>query len=313
MLKKILTILKYIGLILAIGLLVAGIIWANHQMKGNKCRNIIIDIVNTDSVSFVTKGNIINMINKSGTNPEGKFIPLINTDIIEDSLNKSEYIENVECVILPDDNMLISVTQLIPILRVFDGNESYYLNRKGKRMNAIGRFHAEVPIVSGRFNNHIDALMVLPIAEYVEQDPDLKELITMYSVRNAKNIYIIPCIYGHVINFGDNSNIKNKFDKLKKFYREVMPVKGWLTYDTISLKWDYQIVANRRTKKIKKEIIYNPEEEEVAPSVESIMIQGINDPATLNKDISAIATKKAIDTTSTETKITSAFGKNRTN
>lgn len=309
MLKKILIFLKYIGLILAIGLIVVGVIWSNHQLSGDKCRYINIDIVNNENVSFVTEGHIINILNNAELNPEGKPITEINTSIIEKTLNQSEYIEKAECVMLSNNNIRIIVTQLIPVLRVFDGSESYYLNKNGKRMKANGRFHADVPIVSGKFNNHADALWVKPIAEFVNQDKDLQELVTMYSVRDSNNILIVPCIYGHVINFGDNSNIENKFAKLKKFYREVMPKKGWLTYDTITLKWSHQIVANRRSKKIKQKIIYNPEEEEVAPPVESIMIDGINDPATLGKDKSITPSKTPKDTAtlSTDKKVANAF------
>lgn len=315
MLKKILKFLKYTGLVLAVGLFVTGIIWANHELTGNKCRNVTIDIVNTDSVAFVTKGNIINMLLTAGMFPEGKAISQINTDKMEDLLNQSEYIESAECVMMPNDNMHITVTQLIPILRVFNGEESYYLNKNGKRMNASSRFHADVPIVSGHFKRHDDALMVRPIADYVQHDKDLQELVTMYSVRDSNNIFIVPCIYGHVINFGDNSNIENKFAKLKKFYREVMPEKGWLTYDTISLKWTHQIVANRRTKKIKQQYIYNPEEEEQAPSIESIMIPGKNDPATLMKEekIEPAKTVKADTAKNANTKVANAFGNKKQN
>lgn len=308
MLKKILIILKYIGLILSIGLLVVGVIWSNHQLSDDKCHNINIDIVNNENVQFITEGHIINILNNAELNPEDQPITQINTNLIEDFLNQSEYIENAECIMLSNHNIHIIVTQLIPVLRIFDGNESYYLNKNGKRMNANGRFHADVPIVSGKFNNHADALWVKPIAEYVNQDKNLQELVTMYSVRDSNNILIVPCIYGHIINFGDNSNIENKFAKLKKFYQEVMPEKGWLTYDTITLKWKHQVVANRRTKKIKRQIIYNPEEEEVAPPVESIIIDGINDPATLGKNQPTVPTKTPQDTTiSTNEKVAKAF------
>lgn len=295
MLKKILTYLKYAGLAVLVGALVVGIIWANVQMKGNKCRNVIINITNVGGTDFVTKGNIINMLNMSGLNPEGKLLDEINTDDIEKMLNASEYIETSECVILSDGNMRISVTQLVPVLRVFDGADSYYLNRSGKRMRSTGRFHADVPIVSGKFQSPVEPLSVLPITEYVKNDETLRDLVTMYSVRDTNNIFIVPCIYGHVVNFGNNGNIANKFAKLKKFYREVMPEKGWLTYDTITLKWDYRVVASRRTKKLKQVYEYNPDEEEEAPSVESIILPKKTDilPQNALKDsVVAAQTKK---------------------
>ncbi len=274
MIKK---IFLYIGLILAIAALVIGFIWTNLQATADRCRYVIVDIENADSTSFVTQGGIINLLNKNKLNPEGKLLSSINTDKIEQILGQSEYLENIECVILANNNMLIRATQLVPVLRIFDGANSYYLNKHGKRMNANGSYHADVPIVQGHFPNHKSALSILPITKYVEKDEALRELVTMYSVKDSNNIFIVPCIYGHVINFGDNSNIANKFAKLKKFYREVMPEKGWLTYDTISLKWSHQIVANRRSKKKKHEILYNPEEEEQAPTIESVLVPGLND------------------------------------
>jgi cell division protein FtsQ len=59
---------------------------------------------------------------------------------------------------------------------------------------------------------------------------------------------MVPCIRGHVINFGDTSRIKDKFDNLLTMYRQVMPYKGWNTYDTISVKFKGQVVASRRNK-----------------------------------------------------------------
>lgn len=311
MLKKILIFLKYTLLIIAIAALGVGIVWTNTQAASDKCRHMLIDIVNTDSVAFVTKASILNMINSLELNPEGKTISQINTDKIEQALNSSEYIENSECVIQENNNIHITVTQLIPILRVFDGDESYYLNKEGKRMNASSRFHTEVPIVCGKFTNHADALIVQPIAEYVQKDKALKDLVTMYTVKDSNNIIVVPCIYGHVINFGNNKGIDNKFKKLKKFYQEVMPEKGWLTYDTITLKWNHQIVASRRSKKVKKVVLYNPEEEEVAPPIESIMITGLNDPATLEKRITS--THKDTTKVTAKESVAKAFDNNKTN
>ena len=311
MLKKILKYLKYSLLVIAIVALGVGLVWANIQAGADKCRNVLIDIENADSVAFVTKGSVINMLNLAELNPEGKAVSQINTDKIEHMLNASEYIENAECVLMADNNMHIRITQLVPVIRVFSGQDSYYLNKNGKRMNASSRFHADVPIVSGNFARSADALMVYPIAEYVEQDKALNELITMYSVKDSNNIILVPCIYGHVINFGDNTNIENKFAKLKKFYREVMPEKGWLTYDTISLKWTHQIVASRRSKKLKPNVIYNPAEEEDAPSIESITIPGLNDQATLAKAEEKTKTKEPKDTVKdAKSTVAKAFGKN---
>ena len=55
-------------------------------------------------------------------------------------------------------------------------------------------------------------------------------------------------IKGHVINFGDTTMIENKFSRIKTIYKDVFPEKGWDYYDTISVKWNGQVVATRRKK-----------------------------------------------------------------
>ncbi len=51
---------------------------------------------------------------------------------------------------------------------------------------------------------------------------------------------------GHVINFGDVDNIADKFSRLKNVLQGGPAGKGMEFYDTISVKWDGQIVATRR-------------------------------------------------------------------
>jgi hypothetical protein len=91
---------------------------------------------------------------------------------------------------------------------------------------------------------------MLPLIEYIKNDSTWKSLVSNIKVSPKNNdIYIIPIIKGHVINFGDTTLIENKFARLKTIYKDVFPVKGWDYYDTISVKWEGQVVATRSKKK----------------------------------------------------------------
>lgn len=310
MLKKILNILKYIALIVACCGLVINFIWANIQADTRTCNNVVIDIENDDTVSFVNRTILMDMLNKADLNPTGKNIAEINTDTIEKFFNNSEYLESAECILMKNGELHVYTSQLVPVLRVFDGSESFYVNKDGKAMRATSTIHTEAPIVSGHFKNPADALVVLPIAKYVSNEPSLNELVTMYSVKDKNNIIIIPSIYGHVINFGNNTNIANKFAKLKLFYKEVMPVKGWDTYDTVSLKWNYQVVANRRSKRIKPVLFVDSTLEDDAPDLESIIVPKekavSTSPETKKSDNKKASPKNA----SPKDKVNNAFNRN---
>jgi len=240
--------------------------------RNEVCRNVDIRIEGSDILPFVTEEGIRSDLGKLGIKLEGERMGDINSANIEKALKSSEYIESVHCVKCLDGRILLQAKQLVPVMRVFDGDDSYYLNRDGKRMTATANYHTDVPVVQGHFQGRFTPLRMLPLIEYVESDSLLRTLVTMYLYRDSNNIYFVPNIYGHIVNLGNLDNIPQKFDKLKLFYAKVMPEKGWNTYDTISVKWDHQVVATKRNKVVPVPMDYDPEEDEQMPDAQTMTI-----------------------------------------
>ena len=258
-------------------MIVAASVWADHRSRLESCRAVDVHIVNDDSVTFITRKGIMHELHTHNVYPEGKLITSINTEEIERILDKCDYLENVECYIANNDELVIEARQFMPVMRVYDNGDSsvYYVNRAGKRMAADGRYHIDVPVVEGDFTGRYQPTSLLPMIEHVASHPELDELVTMYSVRDSNNVFIIPSICGHVVNMGNARDFESKFKKLMLFYKKVMPHKGWNAYSEISLKWDYQVVGTLRSKKKPYEVPYDPEEDVQAPSLESVNIKGL--------------------------------------
>ena len=270
-------LIQNIILLVLASMLVAGILWARSRKADELCRRVKVEIVNSDSTQFVTEQGVMSELAQSGIKVVGKPMWQINAARIEEVLGKSEYLENVECVKARDGQLLIRASQLVPVMRVFDGDDvSYYVNAAGKRMNASAFYHSDVPVVQGHFTQRFPPTRLLPLVSYVEHDSLLRTLVTMYTVRDSNNVFLVPSIYGHVVNMGPVEDIENKFEKLKLFYREVMPAKGWETYDTISVKWSHQVVATRRKKAVKEVMTYDPEDDEVIPDLETMGVDENN-------------------------------------
>lgn len=270
-------LIQNIILLVLASMLVAGILWARSRKADELCRRVKVEIVNSDSTQFVTEQGVMGELAQSGIKVVGKPMWQINAARIEEVLGKSEYLENVECVKARDGQLLIRASQLVPVMRVFDGDDvSYYVNAAGKRMNASAFYHSDVPVVQGHFTQRFPPTRLLPLVSYVEHDSLLRTLVTMYTVRDSNNVFLVPSIYGHVVNMGPVEDIENKFEKLKLFYREVMPAKGWETYDTISVKWSHQVVATRRKKAVKEVMTYDPEDDEVIPDLETMGVDENN-------------------------------------
>ena len=252
--------------------LTTGILWARNKSRGELCTVVDVEVLNADSTSFVTPQGVLSDLAGQGVKLEGKYMGDIDASDIEEALRQSPYLENADCVKCQDGRILIRVSQLVPVLRVFDGDASYYVNRAGKRMAASSYYHCDVPVVQGHFTRKYPATRLVPLIDYIEGDSMLHSLVTMYQVRDTNNIILVPNFSGHVINIGDVDDFENKFAKLKLFYREVLPVKGWNTYDTISLKWNHQIVATKRVKAVEQVIESHPEDDEQAPDMQTMAL-----------------------------------------
>ena len=255
--------------------LTTGILWARGKYREEVCTRVDVEVINGDSTSFVTPSGVLGDLASQGINLKGKRMSDIDASDIEEALHLSPYLETADIVKCQDGRLLIRVSQLEPVLRVFDGDKSYYINKAGKRMDASTYYHSDVPVVQGHFTKQYPATRLLPLVNYVESDSLLRSLVTMYCVRDTNNIIIVPEISGHVINIGNADGFENKFAKLKLFYREVLPKKGWNTYDTISVKWNHQIVATRRAKAVVQTIQYDPEDDEQAPDPQTMNVQEV--------------------------------------
>ena len=172
----------------------------------------------------------------------------VDLNLLESHLRGSDKIEDVNVSLLNNGTILIDVVPMTPVARIFDTSTSYYINATGKRISADPRYHVDVPVVVGNFTDDRPSTRLLPLLHHIASHPELDALVSTVKQARHGDIIIVPTIRGHVVNFGDTSDVDNKFTRLREFYRQVMPVRGWETYDTIAVKWRGQVVATRRDK-----------------------------------------------------------------
>ena len=216
----------------------------------------IVQINDSLSRRFVSQQRVREILAQAGIKLDSVTWRNIDTRRIEQLLSAETNIESARCHRLSNDRLLIEVTPMVPVIRVFDRNgHSYYVNREGKHLEASSDYHVDVPVVSGTFTRQRPATYVIPVADYISRDSVLNALVSMIQISPQGDIMLIPVIRGHVINMGDTTAIADKFERLNAMYRKVMPAKGWQYYDTLSLKYAGQVVATRRLKRMPEPLI----------------------------------------------------------
>ncbi len=268
--RKLITI--FAGILLAL-YVVASCLWSNWRDNSELCAGLegdAVEVIDEAGTGFVTSRELTAEIKPLLGELTQRRLSEISLLELKKYLESLDKIESAEVVRLNNNMLRIRVVPMVPVARVWPatGTGSYYVNRSGKKIAATRRYHVDVPQLSGNFNDKFTPVNLMPLFDYLKNNKDIGELITFISAADSSNIYLVPAIRGHVINLGDVSNIDNKFRRLTRFYSEVLPVKGWEHYDTISLKWDGQVVATRRHSKLPDlsvQIIDELEHEEVDP------------------------------------------------
>lgn len=244
--------------------LVVALSLAANVRNDRICDGIRISVRDTTSLKFVKPSEIARELGHFTDSVKGMKMIDIDTDSIERALNAIDKIERASVVRLSDGFILVTVDPMHPVLRVFDNSSSYYINRDGKRISADARYHVDVPVIQGHFpdSGKLQPDDLLPLLDYIAADSLWNSLVSMVKVDSPSDIIIVPIIRGHVVNLGTLTDFPGKFSRLKRMYTDVLPVKGWDHYDTISVKWGGQVVATRRNKRMPRAISLVEEEDE---------------------------------------------------
>lgn len=241
-------LIKWSVLSLLMIYIVGALVWSHAEAARHTLSDIDVEISGKGQLGTITPDNVKGVLEKYPEPIIGAKVHTVNTLDVADYLRKFNNFESVECVITSHGKLLVKVVPVIPELRVFDGDKSYYINKDGKIIDSNARFFVDVPVVSGEFDKKFTPSHLLPVVRFINSDKTLSQLVGMIYAQDKDNILLVPRIRGHVINLGDTTRLAEKRDAILTAYHKILPNKGWETYDTISVKFKGQIVATRRNK-----------------------------------------------------------------
>ena len=249
-LKKILTISLWS--LLGIGGVVL-LVAALNKKHETVCTGIDIEIGGVNNNFFINKQDIITLLqNSTGEMIKGRRISDFNLDTMEMEIKKDVWINKAELYFDKNGVLKVSITEKDPVARIFcnDGS-SYYIDNNKNMLPLSDRHAARLPV----FTNFPTPLKVLSAKDsslledvrklslFIQKDAFLMAIIDQVNINNDMKFELIPKIGDQLIIFGDVSDMQAKFEKLKLFYKKVIPVYGWSRYNRINLEYKGQMVA----------------------------------------------------------------------
>jgi cell division protein FtsQ len=164
------------------------------------------------------------------------------------ALEIDPYIRSVKMFSNIKGEVHVQVKQKLPVLRIINSETvSYYLDDRGGRIPLADNFTANVVIATGNISmrDSVTEKSLHRMAMYIRSSDFWRAQIQQIHVNAEKEFELIPRVGNHLIVFGDDQRMEQKFNDLYLFYREGLAFAGWDKYKTIAVNYNGQIVCTK--------------------------------------------------------------------
>jgi cell division protein FtsQ len=244
-----------------LGIFIIGLIvfFVEFQQKSKRCKGIIVKLDEKADYPFFNEQDIKDLITLKGVDViEGMNFSEINLKGLEKRVMKNRLINNCQVFRDLSGNLVVSIVQQRPVGRLIsisdtdqqlNASQGGYLTETGEIVPLSGRFAARTVLVSGEFFNKKQNLtsqkgkQLIDFLKALQKKPFWKAQVAEVIVSNDSELTLIPQVGQHQIDFGLPDDFEVKFEKLKIFYKNILPLKGWEKYKRVSVKFRNQIVC----------------------------------------------------------------------
>lgn len=234
---------------LSVMLFVGLIAFAEKKQASSTCEELVIHLKGSVQARFVTENQVRKEITKEGNEPlEGQPLDRIDIKKLEQELSADPFIGKAEVSYDIKGNLIVDVWQEEPIARIFlPSTEDMYISHSGEILPFSKHYTARVLLVEPYSKVQLEdtALrrQVIELCQFIDGDPFWKAQIAQMLITKNKEVKLFPQIGKQVIEFGRFERIPAKFKKLKTFYEDIIPFKGYNHYRKINLAFEDQIVC----------------------------------------------------------------------
>lgn len=243
MIKVLCKLLLIVGFIVYLGFALTR--W-NKEDSSRMCRTVSIQVNDSAQAGFITQDEVTRILKAKKLYPENKKMDFVDTYNIERVLKQNPFIEDVTCFKTAGDEVRISISQRLPLMRVMvDNGDNYFLDQKGSIMPRM-HYAANLVMATGNITKSYARRHLYKLGRLLQQDEFLDSQIEQICVDSAGHVELVPRVGDHLIYIGEPVSLETKLSHLKTFYEKVLNEVGWNKYALINLEFGNQIICKKR-------------------------------------------------------------------
>lgn len=243
------TLVVIVDVIIAAYLVLAVTAFNRPDEKAAVCSEVKIDIAQDKGDGFLNPGEVKRLLERQSLYPLAQPMQFVSTRSIEEALMKSPFVDEAQCYKTQSGHVCIQLRQRLPLLHVMaDNGERYYLDDHGEILPATG-LTIDLIVATGIISRKYAREVLAPIAITLHDDAFWQNQIVQLNVLGDGTLELVPRVGDHVVYLGAPTDIPQKLDRLRKFYKYGLSHAGWNRYERISVEFGNQIICKRRSEK----------------------------------------------------------------
>jgi len=232
-----------IRLVLIFGLVLFLYSFAQHRNGNRKLKKSTVVFVGENTL-FVKPEAVNKLLIENKRDASTIRKDEVDLNKIEKNLDTQDMIEKSDVFVSIDGVLKAIVKQKTPIARVYDGENSFYIDYEGNKMPLSDNFTARVPLVSGSINkkNNED---LAALFRTIYDDAFLKKNIIAIQIMPNGSLKMFNRNYNYFIDFGRTMNVDKKFKNYKAFFQKAVLDSSLYKYNKIDLRFTEQVVCTK--------------------------------------------------------------------
>ena len=222
------------------------------RLSERKVSGIEIEIMSNQDFYLIDQFEIQALLNQEQSVVLGTNFDQVDIKLLERQVEENPFVAEIDVFMSVTGVLGAKVSPAQPIGRLMSSRgPDQYIDVTGKLLPMNADYTARVPLISfaeypqweSNLGENDLGKQLMEFLIFINQDEMWKAQIAQLAVNEDNELTLWPQMTKQLILFGPADEIEEKFKKLKLFYKEVLPKKGWNTYSSVNLKYKNQIVC----------------------------------------------------------------------
>jgi cell division protein FtsQ len=233
-------------------ILISLISFRTLRLSERKVSGIEIEIMSNQDFYLIDQFEIQALLNKEQSVVLGTNFDQVDIKLLERQVEENPFVAEIDVFMSVTGVLGAKVSPAQPIGRLMSSRgPDQYIDVTGKLLPMNADYTARVPLISfaeypqweSNLGENDLGKQLMEFLIFINKDELWRAQIAQLAVSQENELTLWPQMTKQLILFGPADEIEEKFKKLKLFYKEVLPKKGWNTYSSINLKYKNQIVC----------------------------------------------------------------------